>query len=129
MIFIILEISNFLKTNPNPAHYSLNKLKKKYNLSIITQNIDDLHERSGTKNVLHLHGKLRESKSILDNSIYPIEGTDLNLGDLCHYSLRPNVVWFGESVPKMDEINLVQYFYYYRYFFKCLSQLLIRESS
>ena len=99
-----------LKTNPNPAHYSLNKLKKKYNLSIITQNIDDLHERSGTENVLHLHGKLRESKSILDNSTYFIEGADLNIGDLCPSGaqLRPNVVWFGESVPKMDEaINLV----------------------
>tara|TARA_Y100001954_G_C15808645_1_gene603990 strand:- start:2171 stop:2842 length:672 start_codon:yes stop_codon:yes gene_type:complete len=99
-----------LKTNPNPAHYSLNKLQEKYNLSIITQNIDDLHERSGAENVLHLHGKLRESKSVLDHTIYSIEDSDLNLGDLCPKGsqLRPNVVWFGESVPKMDEaINLV----------------------
>ena len=99
-----------LKTNPNPAHYSLNKLQEKYNLSIITQNIDDLHERSGAENVLHLHGKLRESKSVLDHTIYSIEDSDLNLGDLCPKGsqLRPNVVWFGESVPKMDEaIGLV----------------------
>ena len=99
-----------LKTNPNPAHYSLNNLQEKYNLSIITQNIDDLHERSGAENVLHLHGKLRESKSLLDHSIYSVEDSDLNLGDLCPKGsqLRPNVVWFGESVPKMDEaINLV----------------------
>ena len=99
-----------LKTNPNPGHYSLNKLQEKYNLSIITQNIDDLHERSGAENVLHLHGKLRESKSVLDHSVYSIEDSELNLGDLCPKGsqLRPNVVWFGESVPKMDEaISLV----------------------
>ena len=108
--FYNLRRRQLLKTNPNSAHYSLNKLQDKYNLSIITQNIDDLHERSGAENVLHLHGKLRESKSILDNSTYSIEGADLNIGDLCPNGaqLRPNVVWFGESVPKMDEaINLV----------------------
>ena len=103
--FYNLRRRQLLKTNPNPAHYSLNKLQEKYTLSIITQNIDDLHERSGTENVLHLHGKLRESKSVLDHSIYSIEGSGLNLGDLCPKGaqLRPNVVWFGEPVPKMDE--------------------------
>ena len=103
--FYNLRRRQLLNTNPNPAHYSLNKLQEKYNLSIITQNIDDLHERSGSENVLHLHGKLRESKSTyIDNDIYEIEGEDLNIGDLCKngYQLRPNVVWFGESVPKMD---------------------------
>ncbi len=99
-----------LKIKPNEAHYALNKLKAKFNLSIITQNIDDLHERSGSENVLHLHGKLRESKSTLDYSVFPISGTELNLGDLCPKGaqLRPNVVWFGESVPKIEEaISLV----------------------
>lgn len=106
---LVLDFQNLrrrqlLNTHPNPAHYSLNKLQEKYNLSIITQNIDDLHERSGAENVLHLHGKLRESKSVLDHSIYSIKDSDLNLGDLCPQGaqLRPNVVWFGEPVPKMD---------------------------
>ena len=108
--FYNLRRRQLLNTHPNPAHYSLNKLQEKYNLSIITQNIDDLHERSGAENVLHLHGKLRESKSVLDHSIYSIKDSDLNLGDLCPQGaqLRPNVVWFGEPVPKMDEaIELV----------------------
>ena len=108
--FYNIRRQQLLKTKPNQAHYALNRLRTKFNLSIITQNIDDLHERSGSENVLHLHGKLRESKSTLDYSVYPVLGTELNLGDLCPKGsqLRPNVVWFGESVPKMDEaINLV----------------------
>jgi len=112
---LVLEFYNIrrrqlLNTKPNQAHYALNRLKSKFNLSIITQNIDDLHERSGSENVLHLHGKLRESKSTLDYSVFPVLGTELNLGDLCPKGsqLRPNVVWFGESVPKMEKaINLV----------------------
>jgi len=92
-----------LNTKPNNAHIALNRLSSKYKLSIITQNIDDLHERSGSKNVLHLHGKLLESKSVKTNKTYPIQGHELNLGDLCEkgYQLRPNVVWFGEEVPEM----------------------------
>ena len=108
--FYNIRRQQLLKTKPNQAHYALNRLRTKFNLSIITQNIDDLHERSGSENVLHLHGKLRESKSTLDYSVFPILGTELNLGDLCPKGsqLRPNVVWFGESVPKMEEaINLV----------------------
>ena len=108
--FYNIRRQQLLKTKPNQAHYALNRLRTKFNLSIITQNIDDLHERSGSENVLHLHGKLRESKSTLDYSVYPVLGTELNLGDLCPKGsqLRPNVVWFGESVPKMEEaINLV----------------------
>jgi NAD-dependent deacetylase len=102
--FYNLRRKQLLESKPNAAHISLNKLSEKYNLHIITQNIDDLHERSGSENVLHLHGKLMESKSSVDDSlIYPIEGTDLKIGDLCKNSsqLRPNVVWFGEAVPKM----------------------------
>jgi len=93
-----------LSATPNDAHYALNKLQENFNLQIITQNIDDLHERSGSNNVLHLHGKLRQSKSTLDNKLYEIEGSELILGDLCPNGaqLRPNVVWFGESVPMMD---------------------------
>ena len=110
--FYNLRREQLLESKPNAAHISLNKLSEKYNLHIITQNIDDLHERSGSKNILHLHGKLMESKSSIDDSlIYPIEGVDLKLGDLCKNGsqLRPNVVWFGEPVPKMiDAISITK---------------------
>ena len=106
---LVLEFYNIrrrqlLSSFPNSAHYALNKLQQNFNLQIITQNIDDLHERSGSNNVLHLHGKLRQSKSTLDNKLYEIEGSELILGDLCPNGaqLRPNVVWFGEAVPMMD---------------------------
>ena len=102
--FYNLRRKQLLESKPNAAHISLNKLSEKYKLHIITQNIDDLHEKSGSENVLHLHGKLVESKSSVDDSlIYPIEGTDLKISDLCENGsqLRPNVVWFGEAVPKM----------------------------
>lgn len=70
----------------------------------MTQNIDDLHERSGNTDIIHLHGKLRESRSVIDNKIYSIKGSELNIGDYCEQGgqLRPNVVWFGEAVPNMD---------------------------
>jgi NAD-dependent deacetylase len=89
---------------PNHAHFALNKLKEKYKLSIITQNIDDLHERSGSDNIVHLHGKLRESRSTINNKTYSIKGSELDIGDYCENGgqLRPNVVWFGESVPNME---------------------------
>ena len=86
--------TQLLKCQPNPAHISLVKLQEKYNLSIITQNVDDLHERSGVNNVLHLHGVLTESKSIIDGRVYPIHGTDLNLGDLCNKGgQRKFLIW------------------------------------
>ena len=107
---LVLEFYNIrrrqlLSSSPNSAHYALNKLQDNFNLQIITQNIDDLHERSGTKNVLHLHGHLRQSKSTLNEMVYLIEGSELKLGDICPNGaqLRPNVVWFGESVPMMEK--------------------------
>ena len=109
--FYNIRRKQLLQCEPNAAHFALNELKNKYKLQIITQNIDDLHERSGSKNVLHLHGKLLEAKSTLDEEIYPIKGTELNIGDLCKNSsqLRPNVVWFGEAVPKMTAaINITK---------------------
>ena len=110
--FYNLRRKQLLESKPNAAHISLNKLSEKYNLHIITQNIDDLHERSGSKNILHLHGKLMESKSSINDSlIYPIKEVDLKLGDLCKNGsqLRPNVVWFGEPVPKMiDAISITK---------------------
>ena len=109
--FYNLRRKQLLESEPNAAHISLNKLSEKCNLHIITQNIDDLHERSGNKKVLHLHGKLRESKSSVDDKIYPINGAELGMGDLCEKGgqLRPNVVWFGEAVPKMiDAISITK---------------------
>ena len=110
--FYNLRRKQLLESKPNAAHISLNKLSEKYKLHIVTQNIDDLHERSGSKKVLHLHGQLRESKSSVDDSlIYLIEGVNLKMGDFCEKGsqLRPNVVWFGEAVPKMiDAISITK---------------------
>lgn len=102
--FYNIRRKELIKSEPNVAHFSLNKLNNKFNLCIITQNIDDLHERSGSKNVIHLHGKLMEAKSTIDHVIYPIKTSQLDIGDKCIKGgqLRPNVVWFGESVPNMQ---------------------------
>ncbi|OHX65624.1 SIR2 family NAD-dependent protein deacylase [Flammeovirga pacifica] len=91
---------------PNNGHTTLVELEKMYDVSIITQNVDHLHELAGSSHVTHLHGKLFESRSTLDPQlIYPIDGTELNIGDLCEKGsqLRPNIVWFGEDVPMMDK--------------------------
>jgi len=94
-----------LKAQPNAAHLALVELSKHFNVRIITQNVDDLHERAGSTDVLHLHGKLFESRSTINpRMIYPIDGWELKLGDKCPRGsqLRPNIVWFGEAVPLMD---------------------------
>ena len=96
-----------LNAQPNAAHLALVELSKHFNVQIITQNVDDLHERAGSANVLHLHGKLFESRSTLNpRLIYPIDGWELKLGDTCAKGsqLRPNIVWFGEAVPMMDTV-------------------------
>lgn len=90
---------------PNEAHYSLGELEDIFTVSVVTQNIDDLHERAGSTGVLHLHGEIMKSRSSLDSGlIYPCSG-DLKVGDLCPKGsqLRPHVVWFGESVPLMSQ--------------------------
>jgi len=95
-----------LKAQPNAAHYALVELSKHFPVQIITQNVDDLHERAGSTDVHHLHGKLFESRSTANpRLIYPIEGWELKLGDKCMKGsqLRPNIVWFGEAVPMMDD--------------------------
>ena len=89
------------KVRPNEAHLALVELEAQFKTYIITQNVDDLHERAGSKNILHLHGKLREVRSEkYPNLIYPCD-KDISLGDKCErgYQLRPNIVWFGEEVP------------------------------
>ncbi len=94
------------KVNPNPAHYALAKLEKKYDVEIITQNVDDLHERAGSSKILHLHGELKKARSTVDeNLVYDIDGYEIKMGDKCEKKsqLRPHIVWFGEAVPKMQE--------------------------
>jgi NAD-dependent deacetylase len=91
---------------PNRGHEILAELEDFYDVTVITQNVDDLHERAGSTNVLHLHGMLRLARSTSNPSlIYEIEGTELNMGDTCDEGsqLRPHIVWFGEMVPAMEE--------------------------
>ncbi|MEJ7589719.1 MAG: Sir2 family NAD-dependent protein deacetylase [Ferruginibacter sp.] len=90
---------------PNAAHTGLALLEKDFEVTIITQNIDDLHERGGSTNVIHLHGQIFFMRSVEDESmIYPIRG-DIKLGDTAEdgAQLRPNIVWFGEAVPMMEK--------------------------
>ena len=96
---------NALTVKPNAGHQALAELEKKFDVTIITQNVDDLHEKAGSTNVVHLHGKLFESRSTADeNLVYPMTGWELKLGDTCEKGsqLRPNIVWFGELVPMME---------------------------
>lgn len=91
---------------PNSGHFGVASLEKYFNVHVITQNIDNLHERAGSTRVLHLHGELTKARSTLDQSlIYDIGYKDIKPGDLCEKGsqLRPHIVWFGEAVPMMDE--------------------------
>jgi NAD-dependent deacetylase len=92
------------EVDPNAAHYELANLEEEYEVQIITQNVDDLHERAGSTNVLHLHGELKKVRSTVDeNLVYLLDGWELKLGDLCDKGsqLRPHIVWFGEPVPNI----------------------------
>lgn len=94
-----------LTAKPNLGHLGLVELEANFDVTIITQNVDTLHEQAGSTDVLHLHGELFKSKSTLDDSLeYDIDGWELKLGDLCEKGgqLRPAIVWFGEQVPMMD---------------------------
>ncbi|MDC4327186.1 SIR2 family NAD-dependent protein deacylase [Acinetobacter baumannii] len=108
---------NILEAQPNEAHQYIAKLQDHYDVQVITQNIDDLHERAGSQNVLHLHGNIRLAKSSgpdaqYTTQFYEVNGWKLDLEqDFCPdgYPLRPHVVWFGEAVPAYEEaIRLVQ---------------------
>lgn len=90
---------------PNQGHFELAALEKDFDVEIITQNVDDLHERAGSTSVTHLHGELRKVRSSLDeNLVYPWDN-DLHPGDLCEKGsqLRPHIVWFGEAVPMLEK--------------------------
>jgi len=95
-----------LDSKPNAGHLGLVDLVNDFDVRIITQNVDDLHERAGSKYVLHLHGELKKARSSVDESlIYDIDGWELKFGQKCAKGsqLRPHIVWFGEAVPAMEE--------------------------
>jgi NAD-dependent deacetylase len=94
-----------MEAQPNAAHKALVKLEEKYHVQIITQNIDDLHERAGSRNVMHLHGEIKKVRSTrFPELIYELEGWEQKYDAVCErgYPLRPHVVWFGEMVPLME---------------------------
>ncbi|WP_417860330.1 SIR2 family NAD-dependent protein deacylase [Winogradskyella sediminis] len=92
------------EVEPNQAHKDLVTLERDYNVSIITQNVDDLHERAGSSNVIHLHGELRKIRSSKNENDIKVWNEDLHLGDNCKqgHQLRPHIVWFGEAVPMIE---------------------------
>lgn len=94
-----------IEAEPNRGHLILRELEAIHEIVIITQNIDDLHERAGSTNVIHLHGMIRKSQSSINPKLtYPIEGGELKFGEFCELGsqLRPHVVWFGEEVPMLE---------------------------
>ncbi|TJZ63478.1 NAD-dependent deacylase [Sphingobacterium olei] len=103
--FYNLRRSACRKALPNDAHKALVALEDKYDVVVITKNIDDLHERAGSRKVLHLHGEIMKSQSSKNPKlVYPITGDSLEMGQLCELGtqLRPHVVWFGEAVPNIE---------------------------
>lgn len=99
------------EVSPNKGHHNLVLLEKYDQVTIITQNVDDLHERAGSKNVIHLHGELRKVRSSSDSNLIYHWEEDLLIGDLCEKKsqLRPHIVWFGEAVPMIHKaIELVK---------------------
>ncbi len=93
-----------LNVQPNAAHKALVKLEEKFEVTIITQNIDDLHERAGSSKIIHLHGELLKARSSVNENDIQEWKKDIKVGDLCarNSQLRPHVVWFGEAVPLLD---------------------------
>jgi NAD-dependent deacetylase len=108
---VVLEFYNqrrkqVMEARPNAAHLAIAELEKGYDVTVVTQNIDDLHERAGSSKVLHLHGQILKSRSTVDeNLIYDIDGWELKEGDKCTKGsqLRPHIVWFGEMVPELTK--------------------------
>lgn len=108
---MVLEFYNqrrkqLFEVEPNAGHHALVQLEGKYDVQIVTQNVDDLHERAGSSHVLHLHGELKKVRSTVDPSlIYELVHWELKLGDKCEKGsqLRPHIVWFGEAVPMIDK--------------------------
>lgn len=106
---LVLEFYNarrrqVLEASPNKAHIAIAELQKKFDVQVITQNIDDLHERAGSQKVLHLHGEILKSRSEKFETLIYRQTEDIKPGDMCEkgFQLRPHIVWFGEMVPEMD---------------------------
>ncbi len=112
---LVLEFYNqrrkqVIAAKPNAAHDFIAELQNKFEVQVITQNVDDLHERAGSKNVMHLHGEIMKARSTADPAlVYPLKKPDIIIGDLCVMGsqLRPHIVWFGEDVPYMEQANLI----------------------
>lgn len=108
---LVLEFYNqrrrqIVAARPNEGHLALARLESLFDVHIVTQNVDDLHERAGSSQVLHLHGEIRKARSTQDpRLVVDVEGTELNWGDVGPdgAQLRPHIVWFGESVPMIDK--------------------------
>lgn len=108
---LVLDFYNKRRENakaakPNFAHLALAELEKQFDVTIITQNVDDLHEKAGSTKVVHLHGELFKSQSTANpDLVYEMKGWEINIGDTCELGsqLRPFIVWFGEAVPKMED--------------------------
>ncbi len=100
------------EAKPNAGHFGITQLQEWFNVHIITQNVDDLHELAGSTNVLHLHGELRKVRSTIDSSlIYTMDHWELKMGDCCALGsqLRPHIVWFGEAVSAIPQaVGIVQ---------------------
>jgi NAD-dependent deacetylase len=112
---LVLEFYNerrkqVIAAKPNAAHEFIAELQNKFDVHVVTQNVDDLHERAGSKNVMHLHGEIMKARSTADPAlVYPLKKAEIMIGDLCikGSQLRPHIVWFGEDVPQMEKANLL----------------------
>jgi len=104
--FYNMRRKDVMAAKPNAAHYALAKLEEQFDVTIITQNIDDLHERAGSTKVVHLHGIITRSQSSTNPDLtYPIKRWELGMDEVCELGspLRAHVVWFGEAVPMIEE--------------------------
>lgn len=103
--------AQLFEVEPNAAHFAITDLSTKHDVHVITQNVDDLHERAGNPNIVHLHGELRKIRSEGDISYISVLEKDLHMGDLCPkgFQLRPHIVWFGEAVPMIESaVEIIQ---------------------
>lgn len=94
-----------MEAQPNEAHKIIAELQNDFDVTVITQNVDNLHERAGSKNVIHLHGEIMKAQSSIDPTlVYELDHWEIKIGDKCELGsqLRPHIVWFGEMVPLMD---------------------------
>ena len=104
--FYNIRRKQLFEVEPNEGHKALVRLEEKFDVHIVTQNVDDLHERAGSSHVLHLHGELKKVRSTGDPSlVYMLDHWELKMGDVCEkgHQLRPHIVWFGEPVPMFEK--------------------------